>query len=146
MAASETNGGVVATTAAGSDWDTRESMRQRELDEARARATQMEKTMRWWSDCTANWREKWSKVMGVVRTKNNRKRSLCDAVYLQVRTERNKAREEAKMLKDNLDRVLKENSSVKREKQNLEQQNECLRKELEKVNLILLKHAGMLFE
>nr|XP_035973444.1 coiled-coil domain-containing protein 102A [Halichoerus grypus] len=22
----------------------------------------MEKTMRWWSDCTANWREKWSKV------------------------------------------------------------------------------------
>lgn len=34
----------------------------RELEEARARATQMEKTMRWWSDCTANWREKWSKV------------------------------------------------------------------------------------
>jgi len=60
MAASET-GGVVATATA-SDWDTRESMRQRELDEARARATQMEKTMRWWSDCTANWREKWSKV------------------------------------------------------------------------------------
>lgn len=61
MAASETVTGVVATTTA-SDWDTRESMRQRELDEARARATQMEKTMRWWSDCTANWREKWSKV------------------------------------------------------------------------------------
>lgn len=36
---------------------------QRELEEARARATQMEKTMRWWSDCTANWREKWSKVV-----------------------------------------------------------------------------------
>lgn len=60
MAANET-GAVIATTTA-SDWDTRESMRQRELDEARARATQMEKTMRWWSDCTANWREKWSKV------------------------------------------------------------------------------------
>ncbi|XP_060871828.1 coiled-coil domain-containing protein 102A isoform X1 [Metopolophium dirhodum] len=118
MAASEA-GGVVASATA-SDWDTRESMRQRELDEARARATQMEKTMRWWSDCTANWREKWSKV----------------------RNERNKAREEAKMLKDNLEHVLKENSNIKREKQNLEQQNECLRKELEKVNLILLKHAG----
>ena len=37
-------------------------MRQRELEEMRARAAQMEKTMRWWSDCTANWREKWSKV------------------------------------------------------------------------------------
>lgn len=60
MAASETSG--VVTSATASDWDTRESMRQRELDEARARATQMEKTMRWWSDCTANWREKWSKV------------------------------------------------------------------------------------
>lgn len=127
MAATETNGVIAAaaaataaTSATASDWDTRESMRQRELDEARARATQMEKTMRWWSDCTANWREKWSKV----------------------RNERNKAREEAKVLKDNLDHVLKENSTVKREKQNLEQQNECLRKELEKVNLILLKHAG----
>jgi len=118
MAAGET--GNVVVTATASDWDTRESMRQRELDEARARATQMEKTMRWWSDCTANWREKWSKV----------------------RNERNKAREEAKILKDNLDHVLKEKSNIKREKQNLEQQNECLRKELEKVNLILLKHAG----
>ncbi|XP_050423021.1 coiled-coil domain-containing protein 102A [Adelges cooleyi] len=119
MAAGEA-GSVVAAATTASDWDTRESMRQRELDEARARATQMEKTMRWWSDCTANWREKWSKV----------------------RNERNKAREEAKMLKDNLDHVLKENGNVKREKQNLELQNECLRKELEKVNLILLKHAG----
>jgi len=63
-----------------------------------------------------------------------------------VRNERNKAREEAKMLKDNLDHVLKDNSNIKREKQNLEQQNECLRKELEKVNLILLKHAGILSE
>jgi len=50
------------------------------------------------------------------------------------------------MLKDNLEHVLKENSNIKREKQNLEQQNECLRKELEKVNLILLKHAGIIFE
>lgn len=65
MAASETGTGVVASATA-SDWDTRESMRQRELDEARARATQMEKTMRWWSDCTANWREKWSKVISIL--------------------------------------------------------------------------------
>lgn len=48
--------------AAGADWESREELRLRELDEARARAAQMEKTMRWWSDCTANWREKWSKV------------------------------------------------------------------------------------
>ncbi|KAG8562255.1 hypothetical protein GDO81_015629 [Engystomops pustulosus] len=47
------------------DWESREELRQRELEEARARAAQMEKTMRWWSDCTANWREKWSKEMDV---------------------------------------------------------------------------------
>ena len=23
---------------------------------------QVEKSMRWWSDCTANWREKWSNI------------------------------------------------------------------------------------
>ena len=48
----------------GADWESREELRLRELEEARARAAQMEKTMRWWSDCTANWREKWSKVGG----------------------------------------------------------------------------------
>eukprot|EP00095_Tigriopus_kingsejongensis_P007653 maker-scaffold116_size340332-snap-gene-0.27 protein:Tk07653 transcript:maker-scaffold116_size340332-snap-gene-0.27-mRNA-1 annotation:"coiled-coil domain-containing protein 102a-like" len=38
------------------------SHQKREIDELRARCAQMEKTMKWWSDCTANWREKWSKV------------------------------------------------------------------------------------
>lgn len=47
---------------ADTEWEAKEALRQRELEEARARAAQMEKTMRWWSDCTANWREKWSKV------------------------------------------------------------------------------------
>ncbi|XP_026975602.1 coiled-coil domain-containing protein 102A isoform X3 [Sagmatias obliquidens] len=48
------------------DWESREELRLRELEEARARAAQMEKTMRWWSDCTANWREKWSKELELV--------------------------------------------------------------------------------
>lgn len=59
------------------DWESREELRLRELEEARARAAQMEKTMRWWSDCTANWREKWSKV----------------------RAERNRARDEVRQLR-----------------------------------------------
>ena len=46
----------------GGDNDVRDHIRQRELEEARQRITQMEKTLRWWSDCTASWREKWSKV------------------------------------------------------------------------------------
>lgn len=39
------------TGAGDESWEARESQRQRELEEARARAAQMEKTMRWWSDC-----------------------------------------------------------------------------------------------
>ncbi|TGZ66118.1 hypothetical protein CRM22_005478 [Opisthorchis felineus] len=35
---------------------------EKELEEARLRTVQLEKTMRWWSDCTASWREKWALV------------------------------------------------------------------------------------
>lgn len=54
--------GAISSRFVDTEWEAKEALRQRELEEARARAAQMEKTMRWWSDCTANWREKWSKV------------------------------------------------------------------------------------
>lgn len=111
---------TISSRYADTEWEAKEALRQRELEEARARAAQMEKTMRWWSDCTANWREKWSKV----------------------RNERNKAREEAKLLRTKLDNTLKDTNTYKREKQELETQNEQMRKELEKIHLLLLKHAG----
>nr|CAD7437391.1 unnamed protein product [Timema bartmani] len=111
---------ISSTRYADTEWETKEALRQRELEEARARATQMEKTMRWWSDCTANWREKWSKV----------------------RNERNKAREESKMLRTKLETAVKETNSFKREKLELETQNDQLKKEMEKIHLLLLKHAG----
>lgn len=76
--------------------------------------------MRWWSDCTANWREKWSKV----------------------RNERNKAREEAKQVRTKLDVTIKELNIHKSEKQDLEIQNDQLKKEMEKIHILLLKHAG----
>ncbi|KAM4841134.1 coiled-coil domain-containing protein 102B [Thomomys bottae] len=76
----------------GPAWDICEELRQRELHEAQARAAQMEKTMRWWSDCTANWREKWSKVRG----------------------ERNVAREEGRQLRLELDLVTKELSALRK--------------------------------
>lgn len=93
------------------DWEAKEALYQRELDEARARATQMEKTMRWWSDCTANWREKWSKV----------------------RTERNKAREEVKQLKNKVEILTKELTTAKTEKNSLEQQLMDLKRDNEKL-------------
>lgn len=61
---------------------------------------------------------------------------------VQVRNERNKAREEAKLLRSKLDTAVKDVNTYKREKQELETQNEQLRKELEKIHLLLLKHAG----
>ncbi|CAH1113055.1 unnamed protein product [Psylliodes chrysocephalus] len=103
-----------------SEWEANEALRQRELEEAKGRAAQMEKTMRWWSDCTANWREKWSKV----------------------RNERNKAREECKQLRTKLETVLKETNGFKRDKDELELQNDQLKKEIEKIHILLLKHAG----
>ncbi|CAM9267899.1 unnamed protein product, partial [Bubo scandiacus] len=75
-----------------SDWEIFEAVKIQELQEVKARAAQMEKTMRWWSDCTANWREKWSKVRG----------------------ERNKAQEEARQLRIKLDGVVKELSMLKK--------------------------------
>ena len=34
----------------------------KELEDAKIRIVQMEKTMHWWSDCTSNWRAKWNLV------------------------------------------------------------------------------------
>ncbi|XP_047437055.1 coiled-coil domain-containing protein 102A [Mugil cephalus] len=99
--------GLGAMDGAGGDWESREELRLRELEEARARAAQMEKTMRWWSDCTANWREKWSKV----------------------RAERNRARDEVRQLRQRLDTLTKELTSVRRERQELASENETLRQE-----------------
>ncbi|XP_054550602.1 coiled-coil domain-containing protein 102B-like [Talpa occidentalis] len=85
-----------------SEWDIYEELRRRELDEVKARAAQMEKTMRWWSDCTANWREKWSKV----------------------RAERNSAREEGRQLRIKLEMTMKELSALKK-KQSVAQPKEA---------------------
>lgn len=87
-----------------SDWEIFEALKVQELKEVKARAAQMEKTMRWWSDCTANWREKWSKVRG----------------------ERNKAREEARQLRIKLDSVAKELSMLKKINQDLVSEKEKL--------------------
>ncbi|NXF08581.1 C102B protein, partial [Smithornis capensis] len=87
-----------------SDWEIFEAVKIQELEEVKARAAQMEKTMRWWSDCTATWREKWSKVRG----------------------ERNKAQEEARQLRIKLDSVIKELSMLKKINQNLVSEKENL--------------------
>ncbi|KAM6210555.1 coiled-coil domain-containing protein 102B [Sarcoramphus papa] len=87
-----------------SDWEIFEAVKIRELEEVKARAAQMEKTMRWWSDCTADWREKWSKVRG----------------------ERNKAQEEARQLRIKLDSVVKELSMLKKINQDLVSEKENL--------------------
>lgn len=92
----------------------------RELEEVKLRAAQMEKTMRWWSDCTANWREKWSKV----------------------RNERNKAREEGRQLRSKLDAAIKEASTLKREKEELLAELDFLKRESDKDKASVASSAG----
>ncbi|XP_058793219.1 coiled-coil domain-containing protein 102A [Phymastichus coffea] len=105
---------------ADSEWESKETLLYRELEETKARAAQMEKTMRWWSDCTANWREKWC----------------------EVRDERNKAKKDIKTLKSKLEMSIKELSVYKHESKELGTQNAYLKRELEKLRSIFLNHAG----
>lgn len=49
----------------------------------------MEKTMRWWCECTENWRKKWS----------------------EVKTERNELRKELRVTKNQLDKAVKQLNS-----------------------------------
>uniref|UniRef100_A0A1I7VYK2 Coiled-coil domain-containing protein 102A-like n=1 Tax=Loa loa TaxID=7209 RepID=A0A1I7VYK2_LOALO len=83
------------------DWDACELARLQELNEARQRAAQMEKTMRWWSECTASWRQKWSTV----------------------RNERNRAREEGHSLRVALTEAKEENKRLLSSKRAVEAEN-----------------------
>lgn len=69
-----------------------------------------------------SWREKWSKV----------------------RNERNKARDEVKQLRTSLEAALKETNSHKREKNDLELQITQLKREMDKIHMLMIKqkHAG----
>lgn len=127
------------------DWEIRESQRQRELEEAKGRAQQMEKTMKWWSECTSNWREKWAKVNSQFISYFRISLYLIAFIdFSQVRNERNQSREEAKQLRNALENAIKDSNSYKREKRELEIQIVQLKKEMEKVHISLIKHAGQL--
>ena len=67
-----------------------------------------------------------------------RRLDLCS----QVRNERNLAREEIKQLQTKLDCAIKESNTYHRQRLNLEVHNEQMRKELEQIHLLLLKHVG----
>lgn len=59
-----------------------------------------------------------------------------------MRNERNKARDEAKQLRTQLEAAVKESNSYKRDKSDLELQIAQLKKEMEKIHMLLIKHAG----
>lgn len=102
------------TSGASQEWQPRsiDDPVRRELEEARARTAQMEKTMRWWSDCTANWREKWSKA----------------------REERNQAREECRRLRSELDVSNAECSTLADHRDRLIAQAHALQQELKTIH------------
>ncbi|CAJ0954942.1 unnamed protein product, partial [Mesorhabditis belari] len=92
------------------DWELCESLRLQELKEARDRAAQMETTMRWWSECTASWREKWATV----------------------RDERNRAREEGQALREALESANERNEQISGENRTIETEVQRLRGALHK--------------
>ena len=95
----------------GVTFDSPELLQLNELREAKIRAIQMEKTMRWWSDCSSNWRDKWG----------------------QVKNERNKAREDIKVLKQKLDDANQVIYQLKRERNEFKEGNSQLRKDVDKM-------------
>ena len=92
-----------------------------ELDEAKVRVAQMEKTMRWWSDCTSNWREKWNKA----------------------RNERNKAREENRLLRAKLESLAKELSRMKRDKKALQEKQGNVNENIQSSDLLTSQEGSV---
>ncbi|CAH8677571.1 unnamed protein product [Schistosoma rodhaini] len=88
--------------------------RDKDLEEARSRATQLEKTMRWWSDCTASWREKWASL----------------------RDERNYLRDKLSSTQKSLDNATEIIETLKLEKQQLLEDFYSSNNQLQKYNSI----------
>lgn len=80
-----------------------------EIVELRNQSMQMEKTLQWWSDCTASWRDKWAKV----------------------KSERNKAREELKRQKGNEAELVRELMVLRQQRQLLIQENKNLKHQVD---------------
>eukprot|EP00794_Sanderia_malayensis_P018683 gene18683-20570_t len=93
----------------------REQILYTDLQAVKAKCVQMEKTMRWWSDCTANWREKWGRV----------------------RAERNKLKDETRVLTGRNEALTRELTFLKREQDDNNTENQLLRNELNKCKLQL---------
>ena len=79
----------------------REKMLTQQLADANEKAVQLEKTARWWSECTVRWREKWGKV------KNQRNKLQEEVETLQGRNkaliiEYTKLKENNEILKNHL--------------------------------------------
>ncbi len=93
----------------------RERMLFRDWQEVKAKCVQMEKTMRWWSDCTANWREKWGRV----------------------RAERNKLKDELRIQTGKNEALTRELTFTKRELEDCITEKQAVRNDLNKCKLEL---------
>ncbi|VDP40499.1 unnamed protein product [Soboliphyme baturini] len=71
----------------------------------------MEKTMKWWSECTANWRQKWS----------------------YVRDERNKYRQEMQRMKTVIESLQTRSFEQELQQKNITSTNKALKQKLEEV-------------
>ena len=58
--------------------------------------------VRWWSDCTANWKDKWNKVK---KNKGKNEDGAFNIHLIQVRVEKSKAVEEARQMRSYADKM-----------------------------------------
>ena len=96
----------------------------REMEELRARTQQMEKTLKWWSDCTANWREKWTKVR-IERNKAVEEVRETRREADRLGAERDRAREENEMLRSEVRELRSRGAVEDQEKSNVRNNNNC---------------------
>jgi predicted nuclease with TOPRIM domain len=81
--------------------------------------------MKWWSDCTTNWREKWRKV----------------------RDERNKTREESRILFNKLETINKQLFIIESEKCDLQNEVKKLRQEIKELTIFCsTNHSNKSFD
>jgi len=79
-----------------------------EVTELRKQGMKMEKTLQWWTDCTANWKEKWAKV----------------------KNERNRSRDELSKVKVSEMELVNELTVLRQQRQLLIQENKNLKNEV----------------
>ena len=94
------------------------------METVEVRITPSSHSYRWWSDCTANWREKWTKVR-IERNKAVEEVRETRREADRLGAERDRAREENEMLRSEVRELRSRGAVEDQEKSNVRNNNNC---------------------